>query len=146
VSDEPITIQEVQDWLFQHRKNAAWLSKTLGISQSTPSRWAKGDPIPEPSQHLLRLLIRGIMPPGFSKPHDPAVLAFTPAEWRVMEICRVREGFDSVNAWIVSKIRAYLTMSGLLPEKKVTYHLEPVDDIKVAEDERSYGAKKTSRP
>ena len=141
MTDDRITIQEVQDWLFQNRKNAAWLAKTLGVSQSTPSRWAKGDPIPEPSQHLLRLLIRGVMPPGFSKPQDPAVLAFTPAEWRIMEICRVREGFESVNDWIVSKIRAYLAMSGNAAPVSYLTALEDSQDLKVAEDVREYGTK-----
>ena len=92
-------------------------------------------------QHLLRLLIRGTMPPGFSKPQDPSVLAFTPAEWRIMEICRVREGFDSVNTWIVSKIRAYLAMSGNSATVSYLTPLADAEDSKVADDVREYGAK-----
>lgn len=107
---QPITIEEVLEWLTANRKNAAWLAKTIGVSQSTPSRWSKGDPIPAPSQHLLRLLIRGEVPPGFSKPTDPAVLGFTPAEWRVIEIARIREGFSDAKSFIVAKILAYLAM------------------------------------
>ena len=53
-----------------------------------------------------------------------------------MEICRVREGFDSVNAWIVSKIRAYLAMSSSLPQ------LRALEDAKVADDtKQTYGGK-----
>lgn len=105
-----------------------------------------GQEIPEPMQHLLRLLIRGTVPPGFSKPQDPAVLGFTPAEWRIMEICRIREGFDTVNAWIVSKIRAYLAMSGNAAPVSYLSALEEPQDLKVAEDVREYGTKPKGKP
>lgn len=106
-----MTVSEIENWLEANRKRPAWLSQTLGVTHPTVSRWLKGQEIPEPMQHLLKLLIRGEIPPGFAKPHDPAILAFTADEWRVMEICRIREGFPDTKAWIVAKIRAYLAMS-----------------------------------
>lgn len=58
-----------------------------------------------------------------------------------MEICRVREGFESVNDWIVSKIRAYLAMSGNAAPVSYLTALEDSQDLKVAEDVREYGTK-----
>lgn len=142
MDNENITAQELENWLHANRKKSPWLAQTVGVTKATVGRWLKGDPIPDPAQHLLRLLIRGTMPPGFSKPQDPAVLAFTPAEWRIMEICRVREGFDSVNTWIVSKIRAYLAMSGNSAPVSYLTPLADAEDSKVADDVREYGAKK----
>jgi len=134
VADNEITWQETAEWLEANRKNSAWLAKTLGVSASTPSRWSKGDPIPEPSQHLLRLLIRGELPPGFAAPRDPAVLAFTQEEWRVIELCSVREGYPDATSWVVAKIRAYLAMSNQAPALALVPDLDPRYSGKVAEE------------
>jgi hypothetical protein len=110
VTTQDVTPNEIEEWLHANKKKGAWLAQTLGVTKPTIGRWLRGQEIPEPMQHLLKLLVRGELPPGFSKPHDPAVLAFTPDEWRVIEILRIREGFPDAKSWVVAKIRSYLAM------------------------------------
>jgi hypothetical protein len=138
VQTKELNVAEIEEWLSANQKRPAWLAQTLGVSHPTVSRWLKGQEIPEPMQHLIKLLIRGEVPPGFMKPQDPAILSFTPEEWRIMEIWRLREGFSDVKAWIAAKIRAYLAMN-----KAVRYPTADEDPyapqaLKVAEDEATY--------
>ena len=81
-----VTSNEIEEWLHANKKRPAWMAQTLGVTKPTIGRWLRGQEIPEPMQHLLKLLIRGEFPPGFAKPHDPAILAFTPDEWRVIAV------------------------------------------------------------
>ena len=128
----PIQWSEVEAWLVEKRETMTWLAATLGVSKSTPSRWSKGDPIPEPSQHLLKLLIRGEMPFSFSV--RPNMMRFTPQEWRAIEILRIREGFETSHDWIAAKIRAYLAMSKTMGVRYPTADDEPFSQsAKVAE-------------
>ena len=139
MTETNVTAAEIRDWLDTHHKKPAWLAATIGVTKPTVGRWLQGQDIPEPMQHLLRLLVRGIMPPGFSAPRSDGELTFTPAEWRVIEICRVREGFPDAVAWIVHKIRAYLAMTNQIPALAVVEPPPPL--ARVAEDPVTYKTK-----
>lgn len=124
----PLSYSEISEWLLATGQKAKWLAKTIGVSASTITRWSKGDPIPESSQKLLRLLIRGEKPDGFPDHQIPSLLSFTDQEWRKIEALRTRRGFPNAQSWIVHKIRSHLAMtesidykagSGAFPSLKV---------------------------
>ena len=106
---QPVTPDEIAEYLESRRLSATWLAYTLGVTKATTGRWLNHKtPIPAPMDKLLRVLIRGENPFMGDSPKNPGELDFTAYEWRLFEIIRLREGFPSVHDWIAEKIRDYV--------------------------------------
>lgn len=111
VPAKQITVPEIEEWIHSQRETPAGLARMMGVTRATTGRWLKGYPIPLPSDKLLRLLMRGELPFGLLPPRGPGLLDLTPGEWRVIEVMRMREGFETAQAWVASKIQADLSKS-----------------------------------
>ncbi|WOO40409.1 helix-turn-helix transcriptional regulator [Rubellicoccus peritrichatus] len=119
-----ITPESLKEWRKEQKMTQTEMGSLMGWEKLVVTNIETGRrKISDAEQRLLKLLIHGELP--FNAPVSDDVLEFDQDEWGLIHRMAQREGYSDAKDWIVSKIRAYLSM---LP--KQSEDIPAIEDLK----------------